>query len=125
MYIATMKPYLDFVDEEKRHISFEYKLCTTSFLDEGGYYYEQSVVGYEYHHNDFHAYLSGYKECANYLKQYMVQEYDTLDITVRSFRVVSDALFIVVKKLVKSAVVMLFTRLFPKTGRICNSRSRS
>lgn len=74
--------YLDFKDDKSAHNSYEYKHCSTSFLDEGGYYYEQSVVGYEYHHNDFYAYLSGYKECANYLKQYMVQEYDNGNNTI-------------------------------------------
>ena len=74
--------YLDFVDQENPHISTEYTACGTTFLDEGGYYYEQSVVGYEYRHNDFYAHLSGYKECANYLKQYMIQAYDEGNNTV-------------------------------------------
>jgi len=54
--------------------SKEYDQCTSTFLDEGGNYYEQSVVGYEFHHDDFHAHCSGYLECANYLKQYMIDE---------------------------------------------------
>ena len=74
--------YLDFTDKNTSHISTEYKACSTSFLDEGGYYYEQSVVGYEYRHNDFHAYVSGYKECANYLQEHMLREYDAGNDTI-------------------------------------------
>lgn len=55
----------------------EYAQCSSTFLDEGGSYYEQSVVGYEFHHNDFLAHCSGYLECANYLKQCMIEEYST------------------------------------------------
>ena len=54
----------------------KYNLNTSTFLDEGGNYYEQSVVGYEYHHNDFYAHCSSYLECANFLKDYMIDEYE-------------------------------------------------
>lgn len=34
------------------------------FLEEGGTYYEQSVIGYSYHKNRFYPYVAAYSECA-------------------------------------------------------------
>lgn len=68
--------YLDYTDENKIHKSTEYISLTSDFLEEGGNYFEQSVVGYEYQHNDFYSHCSGYQECANFLKQYLINEWD-------------------------------------------------
>ena len=67
---------LDFLDKDHMHVAKEFHSCSTLFLEEGGAYYEQSVVGYEYHHDDFHAYCSGYLECGNYLKQWLIEQVD-------------------------------------------------
>lgn len=68
--------YLDLNEPSIEHGAFEYIECPNTFLDEGGYYYGQSVVGYEYRHDDFYAYCSGYKECASYLLQHLKKQYD-------------------------------------------------
>ena len=65
---------LDFLEENHIHLANEYCECSTQFLEEGGSYYEQSVVGYEYRHDDFYAYCSGYMECGNYLKQRLIEK---------------------------------------------------
>lgn len=44
------------------------------FIETGGYYYAQSVVGYEYSRDDFYPYTKAYLETANYLKWYMCNE---------------------------------------------------
>ena len=41
------------------------------FIEEGGYYYAQSVVGYQYKRWDYYPYTRAYLETANYLKWYM------------------------------------------------------
>lgn len=46
------------------------------FIETGGYYYAQSVVGYEYRRADFYPYTKAYLETANYLKWYMKKETD-------------------------------------------------
>lgn len=68
--------YLDMKDPSLTHEASEYIECDNSFLDEGGYYYTQSVVGYEYRHDDFYAYCSGYRECASYLLNWLKRQYD-------------------------------------------------
>lgn len=70
---------LDFFDDNHTHAANEYCECSTQFLEEGGSYYEQSVVGYEYRHDDFYAYCSGYMECANYLKQCLIEKVENHD----------------------------------------------
>lgn len=67
---------LDFLDKDHMHVAKDFHSCSTLFLEEGGTYYEQSVVGYEYHHDDFYAYCSGYMECGNFLKQWLIEQYD-------------------------------------------------
>lgn len=67
--------YASITNNKSIKVSQEYSHCNSTFLDEGGNYYEQSVVGYEFHHNDFYAHCNGYLECANYLKQHMIDEY--------------------------------------------------
>ncbi len=46
------------------------------FIEEGGYYYGQSVVGYGYNREDYYPYTKAYLETANYLKWYMKNETD-------------------------------------------------
>ena len=68
--------YLDIHEPTVVHSADEYLECNNTFLDEGGSYYSQSVVGYGYSHNDFYAYCNGYKECASYLLEYLTKQYD-------------------------------------------------
>lgn len=68
--------YLDINEPTISHNACEYTECESTFLDEGGYYYGQSVVGYEYRHSDFYAYCLGYKECASYLLHHLKKQYD-------------------------------------------------
>ena len=46
------------------------------FIETGGYYYAQSVVGYKYSRAEFYPYTKAYLETANYLKWYMQQKAD-------------------------------------------------
>ncbi len=46
------------------------------FIETGGYYYTQSVVGYKYSRAEFYPYTKAYLETANYLKWYMKNETD-------------------------------------------------
>ncbi len=46
------------------------------FVEEGGYYYGQSVVGYNYNREDFYPYTKAYFDIANYLRQHMKEQYD-------------------------------------------------
>lgn len=52
----------------------EWKKLHPMFIEEGGYYYDQSVVGYGYQRVDFYPYTKAYHETANYLKWYMKKE---------------------------------------------------
>lgn len=54
----------------------KWKQVVPSFIETGGYYYEQSVVGYQYNRAKFFPYTKAYLETANYLKRYMKQEID-------------------------------------------------
>lgn len=67
--------YSSITNNKPTSVSKDYIQCTSTFLDEGGNYNEQSVVGYQFLHNDFYAHCSGYLECANFLKQHMIDEY--------------------------------------------------
>lgn len=58
----------------------EWKMLLPVFLEKGGYYYAQSVVGYEYSRHDFYSYTKAYLETANYLKWYMKKETDNGNI---------------------------------------------
>lgn len=46
------------------------------FIEEGGHYYAQSVVGYKFNRADFYPYSTAYLETANYLKWYMKHKTD-------------------------------------------------
>ncbi|MDO4301872.1 MAG: hypothetical protein Q4D26_10830 [Clostridia bacterium] len=54
----------------------EWKKLEPVFIETGGYYYEQSVVGYQYRRQDFYPYTKAYLETANYLKWYMKNRTD-------------------------------------------------
>lgn len=58
--------YLEEVTVEK-----EYKGYKPIFLEEGGYYYAQSVIGYNFDRKRFHANVKSYTECAEVLYKYM------------------------------------------------------
>ena len=55
-------------DEES---ATEWKEVAPVFIETGGYYYGQSVVGYKYNRDQFYPYTKAYLETANYLKWYM------------------------------------------------------
>lgn len=54
----------------------EWRKLEPIFIETGGYYYGQSVVGYKYRRDDFYPYTKAYLETANYLKWYMKNETD-------------------------------------------------
>lgn len=54
----------------------EWRELAPIFIETGGYYYGQSVVGYKYRRDDFYPYTKAYLETANYLKWYMKNETD-------------------------------------------------
>lgn len=54
----------------------EWKELEPVFIETGGYYYGQSVVGYKYSRAEFYPYTKAYLETANYLKWYMKKEAD-------------------------------------------------
>lgn len=57
--------------------AFEWKEVDPVFIETGGYYYVQSVVGYKYRRADFYPYTKAYLETANYLKWYMKNATDS------------------------------------------------
>lgn len=52
----------------------EWKTLNPVFIETGGYYYAQSVVGYKYRRADFYPYTKAYLETANYLKWLMKEK---------------------------------------------------
>lgn len=50
--------------------ALEWKELKPIFIETGGYYYAQSVVGYRYNRARFYPYTKAYLETANYLKWY-------------------------------------------------------
>lgn len=65
----------------------EWREVTPVFIETGGYYYAQSVVGYKYSRAEFYPFTKAYLETANYLKWYMKKETDAgnLDYNGRLF----------------------------------------
>lgn len=57
----------------------DYKKYNPVFLEEGGSYYGQSVVGYSYSRNRFYPYVKAYTESADILYQYMNKRKETKD----------------------------------------------
>lgn len=70
-YEIIKRWYLRETDE-----AVEWKELEPIFIERGGYYYAQSVVGYKYSRVDFYPYTKAYLETANYLKWYMKKETD-------------------------------------------------
>lgn len=54
----------------------EWKKLSPIFIETGGYYYGQSVVGYKHNNAQFFPYTKAYLETANFLKKCMKQETD-------------------------------------------------
>ncbi|WP_018306006.1 hypothetical protein [Desulfitobacterium hafniense] len=54
----------------------EWKELAPVFIEEGGLYYGQAVVGYAYRRDDFYPYTFAYLETAGYLRQYMKEQID-------------------------------------------------
>lgn len=52
---------------ESTNIDEGYKKKKALFLEEGGSYYRQSVIGYSYNQNKFRLHVRAYHECAKYL----------------------------------------------------------
>lgn len=55
----------------------EYKKYKPLFLEEGGSYHGQSVVGYSYNKYRFYPYVKAYSESADILYQYIIKEKET------------------------------------------------
>ena len=70
-YEIIKRWYLKETDE-----AVEWKELEPIFIERGGDYYAQSVVGYKYSRADFYPYTKAYLETANYLKWYMKKETD-------------------------------------------------
>lgn len=49
----------------------EYKEYSPIFIEEGGYYYAQCVVGYAYSRNNFYPYTKAYVETGSYIKEFI------------------------------------------------------
>lgn len=64
---AILDSYYCNVDFEEK----EYKEYSPSFIEEGGYYYAQCVVGYGYSINDFYPYTKAYIETGSYIKDFI------------------------------------------------------
>lgn len=47
--------------------NFEYKNYKPTFLEEGGDYYSQSVIGYKYNSEEYYKHIKAYTECAEQL----------------------------------------------------------
>lgn len=60
--------------------SEEWKRLSPVFIEEGGNYYGQSVVGYGYRHDDFGPYVDAYTEAAGYLRSLIIEKYDKSDL---------------------------------------------
>lgn len=54
----------------------EWKVLKPVFIEVGGYYYGQSVVGYGYRRQDFYPYVNAYAETAGYIRTQMKKLYD-------------------------------------------------
>lgn len=60
-----------YYSKEKR-IFEEYKDYNTIFLEEGGEYYYQSVIGYDYRHDFYGPMIKGYSETGEYLTDLII-----------------------------------------------------
>lgn len=62
-----------YYNEERKSFE-EYKQYSPIFLEEGGEYYLQSVIGYNYHKDMYWPMVKGYSETGKYLASYYEQE---------------------------------------------------
>lgn len=62
----------------------EWKELKPIFIETGGYYYGQSVVGYGYRRQDFYPYVNAYAETAGYIRTLMKRYYDSGEISKAS-----------------------------------------
>lgn len=114
-YEILDKWYMKSLDE-----ATEWKELVPVFIEEGGFYYGQSVVGYTYSRDDFYPYTAAYLETANYLRQYM-KEY----IDLGNYNQVSG-LFIPMCYLYRNCVELnLKTIWFEETGEDFQKRCKS
>ncbi|MBU3135580.1 hypothetical protein KPL39_04790 [Clostridium gasigenes] len=60
--------------EEDRKVIHEYKDYSPIFLEEGGEYYAQSVIGYSYNSGKFDCNVTSYKNCADMLYGFMKKD---------------------------------------------------
>lgn len=63
-----------------RELAEEWKDLKPVFIETGGSYYGQAVVGYGYKRQDFYPYVNAYIETAGYLRTCMIKFYDASDI---------------------------------------------
>lgn len=61
-----------YTNEKKKHE--EYKDYNTVFLEEGGEYYYQSVIGYDYRKDFYAPMVKGYSEAAEYLDDLIIED---------------------------------------------------
>lgn len=98
----------------------EWRELVPVFIEEGGFYYGQSVVGCAYSRDDFYPYTAAYLETANYLRQYMKKNIDS-----GNYNQVSG-LFIPMCYLYRSCVELnLKTIWFEETGEDFQKRCKS
>lgn len=79
----------------------EWKELKPVFIETGGSYYGQAVVGYGYTRWDFYPYINAYTETAGYLRMCMTKFYDDSDISA------ATDLFIPMCYLYRNAVELL------------------
>ncbi len=98
----------------------EWREFAPIFIEEGGFYYGQSVVGYGYSRDDFYPYTFAYLETASYLRQYMREQVD-----LGNYEKVSG-LFIPMCYLYRNCVELnLKTIWFEETGEEFQRRCKS
>ncbi len=89
----------------------EWREVTPVFIETGGYYYAQSVVGYKYRRAEFYPFTKAYLETANYLKWYMKKETDAGNLNY------NEKLFLPMCYLYRNCVELsLKTIWFEETG---------
>lgn len=71
---------LDLWYANKSEAATEWKVLKPIFIETGGYYYGQSVVGYGYRRQDFYPYVNAYTETTGYIRTQMKELYDAGDI---------------------------------------------
>lgn len=105
----------------------EWKDYSPIFLEEGGPYYGQAVVGYGYKRQDFHPYFRAYMETAGLLRTDMINQYDKGDVSV------ADKLFMPMCYLYRNAVELSLKAIwfeevredFQKRCKILNKKKHS